>query len=145
MKSLVVYYGATWCIFWSQVEKLFLKCFLLFLEKIVLIFGEMKVFGFLNFLPKRFFWYFRKWNFTASKIKKFLILSVWPQRQNFSFKKFLIFFPKKTCSKKFLMLSQKNVFLILGKNFLIFCQKKKLFLYFRKWNFWAPRLKSFRR
>ena len=43
---------------------------------------------------------------SSSKITKFLILFV-PSLKIFP-KKFLIFFPKKTCSEKFYLSSQKN-------------------------------------
>ena len=77
------------------------------------------------------------------KIKKFLILSILSS-QNFSLKKFLIFFTKKPRSEKILHIFSKNMFFLYFGiwNFLIFSQKK-FFLYFGKWNFFAPRLTTF--
>ena len=58
------------------------------------------------FSQKNFFLYFRKWNFLAVRRNFFILFGLNPQ--NFSLKKFLIFFPKTNCSEKFLIFSQKS-------------------------------------
>ena len=70
--------------------------------------------------------------------------------QNFSLKKFLTFFLKKSTLKKIIIFSQKKAFFIfqemeLSKKRLFFYFGKMELLYFGKWNFLAPSLKNFRR
>ena len=78
-----------------------------------LIFQKMELFSFIFFL------YFGKWKFPAPALKFLYIFSL-----------------KKSTLKKFLIFSQKNLFLHFGKMEL---------LYFRKWNFLALSIKRFRR
>ena len=71
---------------------------------------------------------------SSPKIKTYIILSsISPQK--FSFKKILIFFPKKSTLKNFLYFSKKNVFYILGN---------ETFLYLEKRNFLALRITNFK-
>ena len=76
---------------------------------------------FIIFSPKTFFLYLVKWNFPAPRLK------------NFS--------RELSCSKikSFLIFREMELSGLKIKNFLIFCQKK-LFFYFGKRNFLAPRL-----
>ena len=138
---LAVDYRATWHTFWLQPSKCFPKKILIFspkkstLKKILTFFlrrclsytlGNGTFLYFLEkrfflivweielsyIFPKKFFLYFRKWNFCA-------LAPIFPN------KIFLYFSLKKTLLKIFLY-SLKNLFV----------------LYFRKWNFLAPKIKK---
>ena len=106
--ATVVYYdGATWCPFEPQSSKYFPKMSYFFSKKVFFIFWEMELFGtkmknFLMFSQKKVFLYFRKPNVLALRLKKKLYF--------FFILVFLIFFPEKAHSKKFLIFSQINVF-----------------------------------
>ena len=83
-----------------------------------------------------------KCNFLALRLKNFLCFSkVFPE-------KFLIFFPKNTCSEKCLIFSQKKAFLIFRETKLSHIFLRKYFFisrYFAKWNFPAVRFQNFSR
>ena len=106
--ATVVYYdGATWCPFEPQSSKYFPKMSYFFSKKVFFIFWEMELFGtkmknFLMFSQKKVFLYFRKPNVLALRLKKKLDF--------FFILVFLIFFPEKAHSKKFLIFPQINVF-----------------------------------
>ena len=96
------------------------------------------------FSKKRFFLYFRNWNFLAPSLKKLLYFLASTLKM-FPWKNFLYFFLKKIPLKKFIF-SQKKLFLYFRKrNFLIIqeteCSSPKT-KKFKEGNFWARKLKK---
>ena len=98
--------------------------------------------------PRKNFLYFRKWNFLVPRLFTFQLILSGLSPQNFSLKKFLIFSQKKTFS----YISGNRTFLYFRKqNFLALrlkiskgnCTSSKNFAYFVKWNFLVPSLKNF--